>query len=1178
MPESIDSSLVRIHTKAGSVAGAGFLVGERHILTCVHVIAQALGLADDTPDQPSSTVSLDFPQLASHTLLTAEVVFWDPVQADGRGDIAGLKLLDEPPAGAEAVPFAPAEQVWDHPYRAFGFPAGQDDGVWSDGRLLGRQGTNWIQLEDDKIPGFAVIAGFSGAPVWDEQLQGVVGMIVASSQPAATKAAFAIPSDVLTEAWPQLPSLMRPPIPRNPYKGLHAFTEHDARDFFGREALIDELATAVEAALTREYKKGQQARLLTVVLGPSGSGKSSVVMAGLLPCLRDGGVLNSKEWMYLDPIFPGAHPLEALAVSLAKQLPARGPVSIHDDLGSASARSLHLLVCQLTSSPQQKVVLLVDQFEEVFTLTTDEAERRHFFDLLVAAVTEPRGPLFVILTLRADFYDRPMQYPELYRLIDDHHVSVLPLEVDDLRKVIEQPAKLPDVQVTFENGLIDELLLDMRGQSGVLPLLEFTLDQLFQRRNGHQLTLQAYHEMGGVKGALSKHAEETYQALPSDAHRQAARDIFLRLIEPGTTEQDTTRRRADRSEFERADPIQAQQMRETLEAFIGARLLTTNQVGGKTTVEVSHEALIREWKRLAEWLHEARDDIRFQRSLSENVVEWEHRKRPRDRLYRGAQLKEAQAWARRNRPSEQEAAFLRVSATQRTMSLVGIILVFLLLVSSLGIAGWFVFFQPSKSLVTTLQDSDTATGSLRWCIDNAPSGSTIRFAQGLSGRAIKLTGGDLVFAGGKTLTIIGPGANQMMITNGNTGSIIRVSKDATLNISGLSFTKSETHYDAFLINQGTLTVTNSIISGNKTTADSGSGGYSYGGGIQNKGILTVTGSTIADNSASGFRGGQGGGIYNEGKLIVTQSTFSHNSVSGSSDSGLGGGIYNVYTGTLMVTSSTFSNNSASSSDSGGQGGGIDNDGKLSVTESTFSNNLANSSSSTSFGGGIFNYNTGTLTVTSSTFSANTASGKHASLGGGIYNESKLTVTESTFSNNSAGGSLGFGGGIVSFGPKGSFAIAIIRFSTIYGNRSGAGGGGIVVDPAGSSHMMISDSIIAANGARLGGPDILGAVNSGGYNLIENTAGATGLNASTDRQVALADLKIDTTLGNNGGPVQTLALLQGSQAINVIPLQACSISVTDASGQNVTITTDQRGHSRPDGSENTCDVGAYESSY
>ena len=506
-----------------------------------------------------------------------------------------------------------------------------------------------LQIEDVKAPGFAVIAGFSGAPVWDEQLQGIVWMIVLASREDSAKAAFVIPSDVLKAAWPQLADLMRPPVPRNPYKGLHAFTENDTRDFFGRETLIDELVKAVESALAGgEQKAGRQSRMLAVVLGPSGSGKSSVVMAGLIPCVRDGSVLNSKEWVYLDPIFPGAHPLETLAVSLAKQLPARGPISIHEDLKAPSERNLHLLACQIASSPQQKVVLMVDQFEEVFTLTTDEAERRHFFDLLVAAVTEPSGPLFAILTLRADFYDRPMQYPELFRLIDAQHISVLPLERDDLRKVIERPANLPDVQVTFENGLVNELLMDMQGQSGALPLLEFTLDQLFQRRNGYQLTLQAYHDMGGVKGALSQHAEETYLGLLSDAHRQAARDIFVRLIEPGTTEQDTTRRRADRSEFERADPVRSQQMQETLEAFIRARLLTTNQVAGRTTVEVSHEALIREWKRLQEWLHEARDDILFQSSLSEDVEEWEQHKRSRDRLYRGTQLKDARKWAARN--------------------------------------------------------------------------------------------------------------------------------------------------------------------------------------------------------------------------------------------------------------------------------------------------------------------------------------------------------------------------------------------------------------------------------------------------------------------------------------------------------------------------------------------------
>jgi len=180
------------------------------------------------------------------------------------------------------------------------------------------------------------------------------------------------------------------------------------------------------------------------------------------------------------------------------------------------------------------------------------------------------------------------------------------------------------------------------------------------------------------------------------------------------------------------------------------------------------------------------------------------------------------------------------------------------------------------------------------------------------------------------------------------------------------------------------------------------------------------------------------------------------------------------------------------------------------------------------------------------------------------------VTQSTFSHNSAD----FGGGILSFSTKG--ASAIIDFCTFYGNTSSAGGA-IWVDPTGSSHLTISSSISAANSAD-NGPDISGAVNSGGYNLIDNNAGAIGLNASTDKQVALADLKIDSTPGNNGGPTQTLALLQESKAIDAVPQQACSTTVIEPSGQNVTITTDQPGDARPDGSENACDVGAYESSY
>jgi V8-like Glu-specific endopeptidase len=168
MQESLEASLVRIHTADGHVVGAGFLVGERHLLTCAHVVSQALDLAGSPIDPPLEIVSLDFPHIPPHTLLTARVVLWCPPLPDGSGDLAGLELEHNPPAGAERVRFASAEDVWKHDFSVLGFPEGYDDGVWATGRLLRRQTTNWIQIEDIKVQGFAVGPGFSGSPVWDD--------------------------------------------------------------------------------------------------------------------------------------------------------------------------------------------------------------------------------------------------------------------------------------------------------------------------------------------------------------------------------------------------------------------------------------------------------------------------------------------------------------------------------------------------------------------------------------------------------------------------------------------------------------------------------------------------------------------------------------------------------------------------------------------------------------------------------------------------------------------------------------------------------------------------------------------------------------------------------------------------------------------------------------------------
>ena len=1024
-----------------------------------------------------------------------------------------------------------------------------------------------------KAQGFAVAPGFSGTPVWDTQLQGVVGMVVAASRPTETRTAFVIPLDVLAAVWPLL--TVPQGQPRNPYKGLRPFTQHDAADFFGREAVVEKVVELVNSLLTDQPARSST-RLLTI-LGPSGAGKSSLVMAGLLPQLQQGMLPGSDAWLYLDPMVPGRHPIESLVLTLAAQLPDRSLSSIRADLEDEAARGLHQLCTHLLNihrreQPGARVILLVDQCEELFTQTESEDERRSFIQLLLTACSEPRGPLLVLLTLRADFYDRPMQYPDLFRLIDMQHLSLLSIEPDDLRRVVEQPAALPDVQVTFEGDLVNRLLADIQGQVGALPLLQFTLDQLFQQRSGRQLTLSAYRDLGGVKGALTKQAEETYTALPSDEHRKLARALFVRLIDPGATEQDTTRRRAALSEFTLDDPTQTRLMRETIDAFIGVRLLTTNEVAGTTTIEVSHEALIREWQHLADWMLEARQDIRLQQTISKDAAEWEQRNQPGDRLYRGSQLKEARTWARRNTPSGNEVAFLRAGAAQRIRYLASVIIVVLLLLSTTGVAGWFLT-RPDPTYVANLQDN--GVGSLRWAIANAPSGSTITFDPSLRG-IIRLTSDDLNI--GRDLTIRGPGAGMLSISGGKSGHIVRVVQGASVTISGLTF-KDSNRFE----NNGTLTLSNSTVSGNNDGGIGNDGGRltlsnstvsgntaSSGGGIFNNSMLTLSNSTVSGNN--------GGGIYNVGTLTLSNSTISGNRAIGQFNSG--GGIANFDGGRLTLSNSTVSGNTATGPNS--VGGGIFNlDGTVTLSNSTVSGNIATGG----YGGGIFNDFRATLTLSNSTVSGNRAVG-----GGGIANVSggTLTLNNSTVSGNTAN----IGGGIAisyrNITPNRSSddtspVQVMLLYCTVYGNTANVGGGILNGNLNKKSQVTIGASIVAGNSAHTG-PNIAGRLTTFGYNLVGDRSGATFLGSpkvqSTDLLgVSSTHLKIDPLLRDNGGSTKphtrTHALLSGSPAIDAIPLQDCQVKGIFNSQSRMY--TDQRGMKRPDGNESACDIGAYESS-
>ncbi len=445
-----------------------------------------------------------------------------------------------------------------------------------------------------------------------------------------------------------------PPAPGvPPFMGLQYFDERDADLYYGRESLT--------ARLVAQLNDLQAARFLAVV-GASGSGKSSLVRAGLVPAIRKGEKLAdgstpprwSHRWL-VHVITPTAHPLESLATSLTRE---GGSVSttaaLIDDLGR-DPRSLHLYARRMThlrNAP--RLLLVVDQLEELFTLCRSEIERGAFIDnLLVAAgvempAPEPApegvlldqpgqdGPLIAVIALRADFYNHCAQYAGLRSALGSHQEFIGPMSPAELRRAIEEPARQNDWE--FEPGLVDLILREVSDEPGALPLLSHALLETWERRRGRTLTLKGYAEAGGIHGAIAQTAESVYNSL-SPEKRDLARLIFMRLTELGEGTQDT-RRRSSVSELVPSEEA-ATQIEVVLNTLVDARLVTA----GEGTVEVAHEALIREWPALRQWLDEDRESLRLHRHLTEAAQAWEAMDRDPGELYRGARLAQAAEWA-----------------------------------------------------------------------------------------------------------------------------------------------------------------------------------------------------------------------------------------------------------------------------------------------------------------------------------------------------------------------------------------------------------------------------------------------------------------------------------------------------------------------------------------------------
>ena len=413
-----------------------------------------------------------------------------------------------------------------------------------------------------------------------------------------------------------------------PYIGLRPFGEDDARFFFGRDGEVQRLL---------EHLKHST---FLAVLGPSGSGKSSLVRAGLLPELRDGALTEGAAW-HICVLRPGAAPLTALATHVVRLAPGQAMGATLDALAD-DPRSLHLAVeLALADRPAgERVLVLVDQLEEVFTLCRDDARRRQLFAALLHAASAPGGRCTVIVTMRTDFYTRCAAYPEFAQLLAAQQMLVGPMDADGLHQAIEEPARR--VGLALEEGLSDTILAEAGAETGALPLLEHALLELWERRRGELLTLEGYRDAGGVQGALAQRADAIFAEFDADRQR-IARRLLLRLTQPGEGTEDT-RRRATLDELAPADADPGFDV--VLGRLVDARLLTTGRdESGEEVVDVSHEALIRGWPRLLGWIDADRVGLVTHRRLGDAAREWEGVDRDPGALYRGALLAGAREWA-----------------------------------------------------------------------------------------------------------------------------------------------------------------------------------------------------------------------------------------------------------------------------------------------------------------------------------------------------------------------------------------------------------------------------------------------------------------------------------------------------------------------------------------------------
>ncbi|MFD7428196.1 trypsin-like peptidase domain-containing protein [Streptomyces sp. NPDC059818] len=681
------TAVAQIFADDGGVAGAGFLVGEGILVTCAHVVAAA-------GHGPESRIEVGFPQLPGAPRVSGSVIA-EQWRAPEEEDIAFVRL-GSIPAGAHELPLGAGAGGRGHRVASFGFPSqapqGGHFGYGTVGGLLRAPGgVDLLQLTGAND----LTTGFSGGPVVDEVTGLVIGMVTSITSPDShlkgLGIAYCTPVEVLRRARPQLTERQV-----RPYQGLEPFTEEHAEWFHGRDAAVESVLAAL----------GGEQRLL-LVLGPSGAGKSSLVQAGVLPALTAGRLPGSDRWLPLV-----ARPGTDINAELQRAgLPGAGA----DGLLAAAER-------RLSREPEHdRLLVILDQFEELLTQQSPEAARSSSADLC-AAVTEQLLALCdgtvavtVMLVMRDDFYSRLAALaPKLLAAVGAGVVNVpAALSVPELQAIITQPVR--SAGAWMEDGLPERIITDVLastpGQHApvtLLPPLELALSQMWERRTDGRLTHQAYQRIGGVTGSLATWCNIALDQLP-DAQRPTARRMLTALVRPAdeahaipaTRHQVSLARLRALSRDPTSGATEADVVfDDVLAALTRHRIITTGstpqpgETTGEPAAELIHDALVRDWSDLRTWVAL---DRRFQVWLHRAAEQAARHGRSgrSDDLLSGTALAEGTEWARQRSLPVDAEALLHASqkhqqaAARRTRRINTVLIGMLVLaLTATGIAFW----------------------------------------------------------------------------------------------------------------------------------------------------------------------------------------------------------------------------------------------------------------------------------------------------------------------------------------------------------------------------------------------------------------------------------------------------------------------------------------------------------